>query len=136
MSDHTQRVEPERADRTRPWPVLVALGLAGSEVGIVVGLGPVAVAGLVVFAASIAGILADAGYVARPLPFAAKTGAAFVAVGAVLAAHGTGTVPITPLEPLSGLASRGAAMVVAGFVTIGGAGLLLTRRPADERPDR
>lgn len=136
MSDHTQRVEPERADGATPWHVLVALGLAGSEVGIIVGLEPVAVAGLVVFAASVAGILADAGYVDRPLPFAAKTGAAFVAIGAILAAHGTGTVPIAPLESLSGLASRGAALVVAGFATIGGAGLLWTRRPADERTDR
>jgi len=136
VSDHTQRIEPERADGARPWPVLVALGLAGSEVGIVVGLGPVAVAGLVVFAASVAGLLADAGYVDRPLPFAAKTGAAFVAVGAILAAHGTGTVPIAPLEPLSGLASRGAALVVAGVATIGGAGVLRARQPAAERPDR
>ncbi|OAQ52846.1 hypothetical protein HTG_11000 [Natrinema mahii] len=136
MSDHTQRAEPERAEGATPWHVLVALGLAGSEVGIVVGLGPVAVAGLVIFAASVAGILADAGYVDRPLAVGAKFGAAFVVVGAILTAHGTGTVPIGPLEPLSGLASRGVALLVAGFVTIGGAGLLLTRRPAAERPDR
>ncbi|OLZ41648.1 hypothetical protein A6E15_11930 [Natrinema saccharevitans] len=136
MSDHTQRLEPERGDGTKPWPLFVALGLAGSEVGIVVGLGPVAVAGLVVFAASLAGILVDAGYVDRPLPFAAKTGAAFVAVGAILAAHGTGTVSIALLEPLTGLASRGVALLVAGIATLVGAGLLWTRRPADERPDR
>lgn len=130
MADHSQgaATEPTRADGWRPWPVLVALGLVGSEVGIVVGFLPVAVIGLVAFAASVAGILAEADYVDRPLAFAAKFGAAFVVVGGILTAHGTGTVPIGPLEPLSGLASRGVALVLAGVVTIAGAGVVRSRR--------
>ncbi|SEV98612.1 DUF7541 family protein [Natrinema salifodinae] len=130
MADHSRRTEPEtdRTDAATPWPLLVAVGLVGSEVGIVVDLTPVAVGGLVIFAASVAGILADADYVDRPLALAAKFGAAFVAVGAVLIAHATGTVPIGLLDPLSGLASRGAALVVAGVVTTVGAGLLRSRR--------
>lgn len=128
MADHSRRSETDRTDAAKPWPILVALGLAGSEAGIVVDLVPIAVGGLVVFAASVAGILADADYVDRPLAFAAKLGAAFVVVGAVLLAHGTGTLPVAPLDPLSGLASRGAALVVAGVVTIGGAGLVRSRR--------
>lgn len=129
MTDHSRGTETERTDAAAPWPLLVAVGLAGSEVGIVVDLAPVAVAGLVVFAASVAGILADAGYVDRPLSVAAKLGAAFAAVGAILVAHGTGTLPIGPLEALSGLASRGVALVIAGLVTVAGAGLLRARRP-------
>ncbi|MFB1064126.1 hypothetical protein [Natrinema sp. H-ect4] len=128
MADHSRRGGTDRTDAARPWPILVALGLVGSEVGIVVDLVPVAVGGLVVFAASVAGILADANYVDRPLAFAATVGAAFVVVGAILAAHGTGTLPIAPLDPLTGLASRGAALVVAGVVTIGGAGLVRSRQ--------
>lgn len=53
--------------RTSPWPVLVALGLALSELGVFVGLFPVAVVGLVLFGASVAGALAATGYVDRPL---------------------------------------------------------------------
>lgn len=132
MVDHSRRTETDRTDAARPWPILVALGLAGSEVGIVVDLVPVAVGGLVVFAASVAGILADADYIDRPLAFAAKFGVAFVVVGALLAAHGTGALPIGPLEPLSGLASRGLALVLAGIVTIVGAGFVRSRRTEDD----
>ncbi len=128
MADHSRQVRPERADAAKPWPLLVALGLAGSEVGLVVGLLPVAVAGLVVFAASVAGILADADYVDRPVVLAARLGLVFAVVGAVLAAHGTGTLPIGLLEPLSGLTSRGVALVGAGVVTMAGAAVRRFRR--------
>ncbi|SEQ56282.1 DUF7541 family protein [Natrinema salaciae] len=128
MADHSRQATTEQTDAARPWPILVALGLVGSEVGIVVDLLPVAVAGLVAFAASVAGILADAEYVDRPLTLAATFGGGFVVVGAVLAAHGTGTLSIGLLEPLTGLASRGVALVLAGVVTVGGAGLVRARR--------
>lgn len=128
MVDHSREVGTERTDAARPWPLLVAVGLVGSEVGIVVDLVPVAVVGLVVFAASVAGILADADYVDRPVSLAAGFGAAFVAVGAVLAVHGTGILSIGLLEPLSGLTSRGVALVGAGVVTVVGAGLVRSRR--------
>ncbi|WP_222919738.1 hypothetical protein [Natrinema sp. SYSU A 869] len=132
MADHSRQATAERTDAAKPWPVLVAVGLVGSEVGIVVDLLPVAVVGLVVFAASVAGILADADYVDRPLALATKFGVAFVVAGAVLAAHGTGTLPIGPLEPLSGLASRGIALVLAGIVTVVGAGLVRSRQAEDD----
>ncbi len=128
MADHSKRATAERPDAAKPWPVLVAVGLTGSEVGIVVGLLPVAVAGLVVFAASVAGILADADYVERPLALAVEFGVVFVVVGGGLAAHGTGTFTIGPLEPLSGLTSRGIALVLAGIVTIVGTGFVRSRR--------
>ncbi|WP_226005696.1 DUF7541 family protein [Natrinema salinisoli] len=135
MADHSSRATTERTDAARPWPLLVAVGLAGSEVGIVVDLVPVAVAGLVVFAASVAGVLADAEYVDRPLTLVTTFGAVFVVVGGVLAAHGTGTLPIAPLEPLSGLTSRGIALVLAGLVTVVGAGLVRAREPTQRPSD-
>lgn len=46
-----------------PWPLFVALGLAISEVGVVLGIRPVAVGGLLLFVGAIAGILRESGYV-------------------------------------------------------------------------
>ena len=126
MADHSRPTSEGTA--AKPWHVLVAVGITASEVGIVVDLVPVAVAGLVVFAASVAGILADAGYVDRPLALAAKFGVIFVVTGVVLAAHGTGAASIGPLAPLSGLASRGVALVLGGIVTVVGVGLVRFRR--------
>ncbi|QCW04176.1 hypothetical protein [Natrinema pallidum] len=128
MVDHSRGIDGDRTDAARPWPLLVAVGLAGSEVGIIVGLVPIAVAGLVVFAASVAGLLAEADYVDQPLPVAASLGTVFVLIGVVLAVHGTGTLTIGLLEPLSGLTNRGTALVFGGLVTIVGAGLLQRRR--------
>jgi len=46
-----------------PWPLFVALGLPIAEVGILFGLVPLAVGGLLLFCGSIAGILRENGYV-------------------------------------------------------------------------
>ena len=46
-----------------PWPVFVAVGLPIAEVGILFGLVPLAVGGLLLFCGSIAGILRENGYV-------------------------------------------------------------------------
>ncbi|WP_049924046.1 DUF7541 family protein [Halopiger djelfimassiliensis] len=104
-----------------PWPVLVAVGLAASEVGIVVDLFPVAVVGLVVFAASVTGIVAESNRFGNPRSFAYGFGLLFVLGGTALYAVGTGLVTLAPLEGLVGLASRGSAIAVAGLVTILGA---------------
>jgi len=46
-----------------PWPLFVALGLPIAEVGILFGLVPLAVGGLLLFCGSIAGILRENEYV-------------------------------------------------------------------------
>ena len=46
-----------------PWPLFVAVGLPIAEVGILFGLVPLAVGGLLLFCGSIAGILRENGYV-------------------------------------------------------------------------
>lgn len=51
--------------RASPWPIPLVLGLVAAELGIVFGgaLLPVAVAGLLLFGGSVAGILRESGYV-------------------------------------------------------------------------
>ncbi|WP_254767528.1 DUF7541 family protein [Salinilacihabitans rarus] len=111
MSDRSARA-------ASPWPLLVALGLVLSEVGIVVDLFPVAVGGLVLFAWSVAGILAESGHVASPRALVAGFGGLFVLAGAAMVGVDAGAVPAGPAEGLVGLSSRGLAVAVAGAVAV------------------
>ena len=110
--------------RASPWPLFVALGLALSEIGVFVGVFPVAVFGLLLFGGSIAGILTESDYAQRPWP-------ALIGLGAVLVVAGVAVVVWqVPLDALTmenfgqnGILSRslsvvaaGATMVVAGLV--------------------
>lgn len=52
--------------RASPWPLFVALGLPISEIGILFGVAPVAVGGLLLFCGSIAGMLVESAYVETP----------------------------------------------------------------------
>lgn len=81
-----QRATAGEYRRTSPWPVLVALGLALSELGVFVGLFPVAVVGLVLFGASVSGALAATGYVERPLLGTGAIGALLVVAALAVAA--------------------------------------------------
>lgn len=131
MVDHSSANDRDR-DRERPtaspWPVLIAVGLAGSEVGIVVDLVPVAVGGLVLFAASVAGILAESDHVTDPLPVAMGFGAVFALGGGMLYALGTDTVAPAAVDGLTGLATRGLAIAIAGIVTVVGTVIVHYRR--------
>ncbi|WP_246999779.1 DUF7541 family protein [Halosolutus gelatinilyticus] len=126
MADHSTRAD--RPTRTSPWPILLALGLVFSEVGIVIDLVPVAVGGLVLFAGSVAGFVTESGRVSSPWPIVAGLGAIFVAVGAALLAVGTDLVTIAGAEGLVGLSTRGLAIAVAGVVSILGAAIGRDRR--------
>ncbi|CQH65173.1 uncharacterized protein HHUB_6073 (plasmid) [Halobacterium hubeiense] len=53
--------------RASPWPPLVALALVTSEIGVVFGLRPVTIGGLLLFIGSVAGILTESQHVTRPL---------------------------------------------------------------------
>ena len=73
------------ARKASPWPVFVAVGLAVSEIGVFLdGLYPLAVAGLLLFVGSVAGIVAEAGYVDRPWPLLAGLSVVLVVLGAAL----------------------------------------------------
>ena len=95
---------------TSPWPLFVALGLALSEVGVVLGLRPVSVAGLLLFVGSVAGILTEAGYVSRPARAAGVQGVALVGVGITLV-----------LQNQTGTTVRGQSIAIAGVLSLLGA---------------
>lgn len=101
--------------RASPWPLFVAVGLAVAEVGVFVGIFPVAVFGLLVFGGSVAGILTESGYTSRPWP-------TMLVLGAILAIAGAGIVLWqVPASAISveqfgtdGVLSRALAIAVAG----------------------
>ncbi|WP_136687052.1 DUF7541 family protein [Halorhabdus amylolytica] len=106
--------------RASPWPVFVALGFALSELGIFVGLYPVAVGGLLLLAGSVAGILRESDYatdVWRPL---AGLGVAFAVLG--IAVVGTQVDPTT-LDVLAVVSDPGG--IVGRGLAIAGAGVIL-----------
>ena len=115
----------ERADRTSPWPVVVVVGIVLSEVGILFNLYPVSVAGLLVFTGSVAGIVDEAGYIARPWRLLVGLGVAFLAVGAVVVSTQVdgGLSAYVASETLrDGIVQRGYTVAIAGgLAALGGA---------------
>ena len=113
--------QPGLSDQYRtasPWPVFVALGLALSEIGVFIGLFPVAVFGLILFGGSIAGILTESGYVTRPWP-------TLVGVGVVLAAIAAGlAVAYLPLGDIT-VANIGQGPVFTRLVAVAVAGVVM-----------
>lgn len=71
---------------TSPWPVLVALGIALSEVGVVMGGSwlPVAIGGIVLLEGSVVGVLRESGYVESAWTPALVVGAGFSLVGGLM----------------------------------------------------
>jgi hypothetical protein len=108
----------DRYLRASPWPLFVALGLALSEVGVFVGIFPVAVFGLLLFAGSVAGILTEAEYVKSPWPTVAGLGTLLTLVA------GTLLVWQVPLEAIS-LANYGTNGILDRMLAVIAAGLTL-----------
>lgn len=130
--------DPGLSDQYRmasPWPVFVALGLALSEVGIVVGLFAVAVAGLLLFGGSVAGILKESGYVDQLWGSLLGFGIALLAIGAVLFATQVDLASVAVLDVVAQpetygvVIPRALAIVVAGVILFaaGGTGRVLER---------
>ena len=113
--------QPGLSDQYRTastWPVFVALGLVLSEIGVFIGLFPVAVFGLILFGGSIAGILTESGYVSRPWP-------TLVGVGVVLALIAVGlTVVYVPTGALA-IANIGEGPVFTRLVAVASAGVVM-----------
>ena len=119
--------EPGLSDQyptASPWPLFVALGLALSEIGVFVGLFPVAVFGLILFGGSIAGILTESGYVERPWPTLLGVGVVLIVIAAAfalwqvpvadIALSNVGTGPL--FTRLVAVAAAGAVMMAMGGV--------------------
>jgi len=123
--------QPGLSDQYRtasPWPVFVALGLALSEIGVFIGLFPVAVFGLILFGGSIAGILTESGYVERPWPTLLGVGVVLAALAAAIAVTQLPTAELALANVGDGpLLTRLVAVAVAGFVMVamGGVGSVI-----------
>lgn len=97
----------DRPVGTSPWPIFVALGIVLSEVGVLLGIRPVTVGGLLLLVGAAAGALHEAGYVSRPERAVGIGGVALVVIGlAFVAVDQTGTTV------------RGRSIVVAGALSL------------------
>jgi len=119
------RPTPDAAEdgptRVSAWPLVVALGLTVSEVGVFMGVYPLAVGGLVLFVASVAGITHEAGYTDRPWRLAGALGVVLVAAGVWMVAT---QVPLA-VDPILTAVDRADGIVLRGFSVVG-AGLIAT----------
>lgn len=110
--------------RASPWPVFVAVGLAVAELGVFLGIVPLAVGGILLLGGSCAGILREAGYAATPWRPLRAIGGGFLAVGGALWLFRATEFSLSALlraPTADGVALRGAAVVVAGaLLVIGG----------------
>lgn len=122
--------QPGLSDQYRmssPWPVFVVLGLVLSELGVLFGIVPLSVGGLLLFTGSIAGILTESGYTDGLWRVLGILGAVLILVGGILV--GTQLQLSDPSGLLSGLTAafgaqpngiivRGISIVVAGAIAI------------------
>lgn len=112
----------EGAALASPWPIVVAVGFAVSELGVFVGSVPVAVGGLILFGGAGAGLAHDAGYGSSPAGPLLVAGVLFVLVGGGVWVLRTPamTVPALVAAPgADGVARRGLAILVAGGTLVG-----------------
>lgn len=123
----------DETEKASPWPLFVALGLAVGEVGVFLGLYPVAVGGLLLFVGSIAGIVHEAGYVETPWRVLAGLGVLLVVVGVwvistQLAAQ-TLDAWLGSLGSDDTVVLRGFSIVLAGLLALFGSGAGAVVRP-------
>jgi hypothetical protein len=89
-----------------PWPVFVAFGLVISEIGVLFGVFPVAVGGILLFCGSVAGMVHEAGYASTPWRGLAALAVLFLVLGGALAT--------------TDFATRGYAVVAAAVILLVG----------------
>lgn len=122
--------QPGLSDQYRmssPWPIFVALGLVLSEIGVLFGIIPLSVGGLLLFAGSIAGILTESGYVTRLWRMLSGLGAALIVVGGLLIGtqlFGPGNNELLAVlmsgfgEQPNGIVIRGISIIVGGVIAV------------------
>lgn len=102
--------------------MFVAIGLAISEVGVVLALLPLAVGGLLLFAGSVAGILAESGHVDSPWPLLAGLGVVLFVLGTGVYLYSGAPVSVAvvieTLEVGQTVAYRGVSIVTAGLLAV------------------
>lgn len=114
----------DRYHKTSPYPVVIALGLVLSEIGILFNFYPVAVGGLLLFVGSVSGIVHEAGYVTSPWRLGRWLGAVLVVVGLLVVStqvDGGVSAYLTQLSVQDGITQRGFTIAATGlFVTVAG----------------
>ena len=116
--------QPGLSDEYRmasPWPLLVALGFTLSEIGVFLGVFPVAVGGILLLGGSVAGILGESGYATRPWRTVALLGVGFAVLGLVVVATQVSPASLAVGETVAdpnGVVGRGLAVVVAGVMLV------------------
>ncbi len=111
----------ETPKKMSPWPLLVAVGLAVAEVGIVMeGLYPVAVAGLLLFVGSVSGIVHEAGYVERPWKLLGALGVVLALAGVAVLYSQVGADVLSALASDNVVVVRGYAILGAGLIAVFG----------------
>lgn len=102
----------EQYRKASPWPLFIALGVPISEVGLVFGVFPVAVAGLLLFCGCIAAMLQESGYVTTPWP-------ALGAMAVVLFVAGGALLYVNP-QVGGDMTMRAYAVIASGIVLVAG----------------
>lgn len=122
--------QPGLSDQYRmssPWPLFVALGLVISELGILLGIIPLSVGGLLLFSGSIAGIVTEAGYTEQAWGILGGLGLVLIILGGILVATQVPSASVAALSSVlselfssrpNGIAIRGLSIVVAGVIAI------------------
>ncbi|MFC7135063.1 MULTISPECIES: DUF7541 family protein [Salinibaculum] len=130
VGDDVGEVSPGLSEQYRkasPWPMLVAFGFVISEIGVVLGIFPITVGGLLLFGGTVAGILKESAYVSR-------TWLSLGVIAAILAVLGGLAVGlnIEPsalsvealLDPARPFVYRGTSILAASVVMLGVAATL------------
>ena len=130
--------QPGLSDQYRmssPWPLIVVLGLVFAELGLLFNVFSVAVGGLLLFVASVAGIVQESGYAERPWNLLAGLGFVLCVLGVGLTVTQLDAVTVEAVlavvgEP-NGIVARGLAVAVAGVVALvaGTGGRFMERKP-------
>lgn len=107
--------------KSSPWPIVAAVGIAATEAGVLFGLVPIAVGGVLAFGSSVAGMAREIGYATdrwRPLRLVG------VAI-AVLAAAVWLVVAPSPTPGGLAAAARTDGIAVRAVIVLGSAVLLV-----------
>lgn len=104
-----------------PWPVFVALGVASAEVGVLFGIVPVAVGGVLLFGGACAGIAREAGLAEgpwRPLLFVGGSIGAASALVWLLRSPALAPGALAAAARADGIAVRAAVVLGAAVLLI------------------
>lgn len=119
-SDSDLELDPG-PERSSPWPVVAALGIVATEAGVLFGLAPIAVGGVLAVGTSGAGMAREVGY-------AGDLWRSLRVIGAVIAVLGSAVwIAVAPAPTPDGLATAAASdgIAVRAAVVCGAAAVLL-----------